>query len=396
MKNFENTTARVILKPQKERSLLQFHPWVFSGAIETVEKHPQPGDIVSVFSSRGVFLGKGFFNPHSQIRVRIFSFDETPISLDFFSQRLDQAIELRKALFDERTNAFRLVYSEADGLPGWIVDHYGESMVVQYNTLGISRLKSELQDLLIQKYHPNLIVERSDSASLKEEGGTIVKEVVYGEASTIQQVIENGITFEVDLLNGQKTGFFLDQRNNRRRIGALAADKRVLNCFSYTGGFSVYAALQGATTTSVDVSQDAQERAIENFGLNQLDARNHRFITADVGDYLRQIESDDYDLIILDPPAFIKHRRHEVQGARAYKDINRLAIQKIASPGWLLTCSCSQHMDWKLFQQVVFAASQEAQRTVKIVGKYSQPSDHPINIFHPETEYLKSFLLYIN
>lgn len=382
----------MILKKGREKSVKNRHPWIFSGAIERVEGSLQNGDILPVYNWQQHFLGKGFFNTNSQIRVRLLTFEEKTINQDFFQRRIEQAIQQRKHFVPPDTSAYRLIYSGGDLLPGLIVDRYADTLVTQFNTLGISRLKGEILNILLDLTAAQVIAEKSEAGSLKEEGLSPVKEIHHGKLSGPVQITENGINFLVNILEGQKTGFFLDQRDNRRRIGELAAGKKILNCFAYTGGFSVYAALEGASTTSLEISESALTLAKENFTLNGLDPAKHQFVAGNAFEFLRNLP-ETYDLIVLDPPAFVKHKKDIEKGTRGYKDINRLAIKQVHSGGLVLTCSCSPFVNWDLFRKIIFSAAQEAGRKVQILARPGQPADHPINIFHPEGEYLKTLLL---
>ena len=392
MKHFENSNARVILNKDRQKSLLNRHPWIFSGAVDRIEGEFQPGEVLAVYSAEGEFLAKGFVNPRSQIVVRILTFQDEPVGEEFFLRRLRRAAELRQPFIPPHTNAYRLVHSDGDGLPGLIVDKYDAALVMQIFSRGMDRLRADILDWLRQLFDPDIVVEKSEARVLAEEGLEPRREVLVGEYRQPIQILEAGLRYEVDLLEGQKTGFFLDQRENRQRIGELAAGKRLLNGFSYTGGFSLAAARKGATTVSVEISESAQQLARRNFELNDLDPSRHGFITADVFDYLREME-EKFDVIVLDPPAFVKKKKHIQRGARGYKDINRLAMQKIVPGGYLLSCSCSHYINWDLFQKILFSAAAESQREVQVIGKFSQPPDHPFSIYHPEGEYLKSFLL---
>lgn len=387
----ENQQARIILKKGRDKSIQWRHPWLFSGAIQQIQGEPEPGEIVPVYAASGELLAKGFYNPHSQIALRLLSFDQQPIERAFFAARLQSALSLRQLVIRD-SNAYRLVHGEADGLPGLVVDRYQDILVLQISSLGIERLKPLLLELLQELLQPRLILERSGGASRKEEKLPPASGILSGSGPTQVQIQEHGVHFEVNVAEGQKTGFFLDQRENRQLIAALAAGKRLLNCFSYTGGFSVHAALQGAQTTSVEISEAAQAQAQTNFRLNGLDPAAHRFETANVFDYLRTIQPE-YDVLILDPPAFVKQRKHLQQASRAYQDINRLAMRNSKPNGLLLTCSCSHYMDWELFQKILFAAASEAGRSVQILQRLGQAKDHPISLYHPEGEYLRAFLL---
>ena len=391
----ENTSATVVLKKGRAKSIKNYHPWVYSGAIDRVEGDYQPGDIVRVVSYDGNFQAKGFINPKSQLFVRVLTFTDEPIDATFFEQRLHAALKQRQRLLPARTNAFRVVNSDADRLSGLIVDYYNGIVVLQINSLGMDRLRDVVVAAVRRILEPSGILERSESPSRKDEGLASRKEVVWGTVPERHVIEENGVQFWVDLQEGQKTGFFLDQRENRQRIGQLASrHKRLLNLFSYSGGFSVYAALAGIPTISVDISEPALALARENFKLNGLDPNRHQFVVANVFDFLRQTE-ERYDFAVLDPPAFIKKKRHVAQGTRGYKDINLSTLKKMEPGGVLLSCSCSHYLDWSLFQKVLFAAAQDAERQVQIIGRFGQPHDHPVSIFHPEGEYLKAFLLQV-
>ena len=384
----ENTDARIILKSGREKSARNRHPWLFSGAVGKVSGRAEPGDIVTVVAADGSFIGKGFWNPHSQIRVRLLTFSPEPVDAQWLRRRLQYAVALRDAVVPPQTDA------DGDMLPGLIVDRYADVLVLQISSLGMQRLKPALLALLQELTGAAHIFEKTEGHSLENEG--LSPQVMWHLGGVDAPVVirENGLRFAVDVREGQKTGFFLDQRDNRRLLGAYAAGKTVLNCFSYSGGFSVYAAQNGATTISVDISEAAIALAKQNFELNNLPTAPHGFVAANVFEYLRET-AGPFDVIVLDPPAFVKNRHHLQKGARAYKDINRLAMQKTAPGGLLLTCSCSSHVDAGLFRKIVFSAAQEAGRECQILAQPSQPPDHPVNIYHPEGEYLKTLLLRI-
>ena len=391
----ENREARIFLKKKREKSVKNRHPWIFSGAIDRIQGNTEPGDIVSLFSADEQFLAKGFLNPHSQIRFRALTFAQEPIDAPFFKQRITQALALRQSLLNAETNAFRVVHSDGDLLPGLIVDRYAEALVVQFHSLGMLRIKKEIVEILLDLLAPTVIVERSDTQALHREGATSPKQILYGKMPAKIEILENDLKFRVDLLDGQKTGFYLDQRDNRQRIMSIAGGKKLLNCFAYSGGFSVYGAKVGAQTTSVEMSRPALDLAKENFLLNGFDPAAHEFVAANVFEYLRKMPKNHFDVIVLDPPAFVKQKQQVNKGARGYKDINRLAMQQIKPDGFLLTCSCSSFVNRDLFRKIVFSAAAEAERNVQIIAQPSQPFDHPINIFHPEGEYLKSLLLHV-
>jgi len=392
MDRLENSAAKVILKEDRTRSIVNRHPWIFSGAIQSIHGVEESGEIASVYSHDGVFQGKGFVNSKSQIVVRLLTFQDEPVNADFFINRLRRAFDFRRRMIRSNTNAWRIVHGDADFLTGLVVDKYADTLVVQIFSAGMERIKNQLVEWLRSVVNPSCILERREARILDEEGIKSNKEVLWGKLENPVLIQENGIRYEVDVWDGQKTGFFLDQRENRERIGKLAAGKRLLNCFSYTGGFSLAAAKNGASTVSVEIREAAQQAAQKNFTLNNIDPGNHKFINANVFEYLRDID-EKFDLIVLDPPAFVKKKSYLNRGSRGYKDVNRLAIQKSKKDGLILSCSCSHYITWDLFQKIIFAAAKDADRDVQIIGKFSQPFDHAVSIYHPESEYLKSFLL---
>lgn len=384
----------VILKPGKEKPVLQKHHWIFSGAIQKLPPF-QDGDFLSVYSSKEELLGSGYFNRQSSIIGRMVSFDSTP-PIEAIEARLIAALQLRNNLINKtETNAYRLVNGEGDGLPGLVIDIYDKVAVIQISTLGMDKFRDRLVEFLEKKLQIDTIYEKSQLPSRREEGLQERQGLLKGKLPEFVSFKENGLSFLSNLEKSQKTGFFLDQREMRQQIRTLSSKKRVLNAFSYTGGFSVYALAGGATKVdSVDISADAIELAKKHVSLNGFSAEKQGFYCDDVFEFLRN-RPLDYDLVILDPPAFAKKKKDVVQGCRGYKDINRLAIQKMPPQSLLLTCSCSYYVDEHLFQQVIFQAALEAKRTVRIIGRHRQAADHPINIYHPESDYLKSFLLYI-
>jgi 23S rRNA (cytosine1962-C5)-methyltransferase len=388
----KNKNKAVILKKGKDKPIKNRHHWIFSGAIETLPSFDD-GEILSVTSFEGHFLGLAYFNRKGAISGRMISFTDQ-LRLE---ELLERAILLRKQFFDENeTNAYRLINGEGDSLPGLVVDKYSDVLVVQISTLGMERLKEAVVKYLKEALKPSAIYEKSLIPSRKEEGLSDFQGPLSGPIPAKEIIItENGLKFGVSILHGQKTGFFLDHREMRQQIKTLSMGKRVLNCFSYTGGFSVYAADGGAIKCdSVDISLSATQGAERNMALNNFTSKNHQYFTADVFEFLRE-RALDYELVVLDPPAFVKRLKDQVAGCRGYKDINRLAIQKMPKGSILLTSSCSYHVDEELFQKVVFQASREADRTVRIIGRHQMGKDHPINICHPEGDYLKSLLLYI-
>lgn len=309
-------------------------------------------------------------------------------------RRIKEAADLRRRWFDPaKTNAIRLINAEGDGIPGLIVDAYGSVLVMQVANPGIDRIKSDIVSYLVKEFNPTALFEKSTSFMRRKEGLEEVRGLLYGEDKPEVEVLENGLRYAVNVLEGQKTGLFLDQREMRALVRDISSQKRVLNCFAYTGGFSIAALAGGAThVDSVEMSAKCGPRIDNNLSLNHLS--NHQFICADVFDFLKTT-TWNYDLVILDPPAFVKKRDDIANAFRAYKDLNKHAMEKMPSGSLLLTCSCSYHVDESLFQNILFRAANEAGRSVRIVEKHRQAHDHPISIFHPESSYLKSFLLYI-
>lgn len=384
----------VILKPGKEKPLLHRHHWIFSGAVQRFPSFVD-GDLLPVCSEGGQLLGTGYFNRQSGIVGRMIAFGATPPHRAL-AESLAKAIELRDLLFkNSSTNVYRLVNGEGDRLPGLIIDKYDDVLVIQVSTLGIEKLKPSILQWLIENLHPKTIYEKSILPSRKEEGLKEFSGFLYGSEDSFVEVKENSLRFSVDLLKGQKTGFFCDHREMRNRIRLLAQGKTVLNCFGYSGGFTVYALAGGAVRVdTVEISAAALQQAKMNVALNDFSVLDGTFFETDVFEYLR-LRPLEYDLVILDPPAFAKRQKDVIAACRGYKEINRLAMQKMPPKSWLLTCSCSYHVDESLFQKVLFQAALEAGRFIRIVQKHILAADHPINLYHPESNYLKSFLLYI-
>lgn len=387
---------KVILKLGKDKAIKNHHHWIFSGAILSLPQF-ENGEVLDVFNTNNEFLGRAYFNKNSQIIGRMLTFDHTPVETAL-ADNIKNAIALRRNFFDDKkTNAYRLINSEGDFIPGLIVDKYYNILVLQIGTLGIEKLKTQIIEILKKELKPAAIWEKSDLASRSEEGLRPFSGILAGQETEEVEILENGCKFKINLANSQKTGFFLDQRAMRQLIGEISAGRNVLNCFAYTGAFSVYAAKNKAkTVATVEISEQALELSKNNFKLNKLTlGPKYQFIKANIFEYLRDLK-DYYDLIILDPPAFAKRKADVIQACRGYKDINRLAMLKIKTPGYLLTSSCSYFVDEKLFQQVIFQAAREAQKNVRIIQKHHLAFDHPINLYQPEGEYLKSLLLYLD
>ncbi len=385
------------LKAGREYSLAKGHPWVFSGAVGKAEGKPKPGDIVKAVTADGKALGLGFYNPLTDIAFRLLTPDTTQvIDRSFWEKRLASAVELRNLIVSPETNAYRLINAEGDGLPGLIVDRYGDGLVLTIGTAGIEKSRADILDILTRQLKPAWIYERSEGKSRRIEGLEDRIGGVYGsEVTEWVAVRENGLVFMVDPIRGQKTGFFLDQRVNRECIGSISNCLTVLNCFAYTGAFSVYAAAGGARQViSVDISADANDITRRNLVQNGFSPDEHPVVKADVFTYLRDIEGF-FDLIILDPPAFAKSKKDVQRASRGYKDINLQAVRHLKDGGLLATFSCSNHIDADLFQKIVQGAVADAGKTAQLLQILGPGPDHPVHLAHPEGHYLKGFLLRI-
>ena len=395
--------VRVILKKNREESLLRFHPWVFSGAIAQIQGSPAEGDVVAVYAADGSFLAIGHYQIGS-IAVRVLSFEYEALPVDFWEVSLQAAYKMRlaSALTDcKDTNCYRLVHGEGDGLPGLIVDYYDGVCVMQAHSVGMFRARKQICEALSSVYGESLkaVYDKSSGTAPFKAGLELVDGYLYkapGFDDQSQVVLENGHKFIVNWTEGQKTGFFLDQRENRALVGKLAAGRRVLNLFCYTGGFSIYALAGGALhVDSVDSSAKALSLVDKNVALNGFDASMNDSFCTDAIDFLRNSPEDKYDLIIVDPPAFAKHRGALGNALRAYQRLNAAAIAKVA-PGGLVFCfSCSQVVTKEDFALAVFSAAAQTGRRVRILDRLNQPADHAVNIYHPEGEYLKGLLLYV-
>ncbi|HSX26730.1 MAG TPA: class I SAM-dependent rRNA methyltransferase [Chlamydiales bacterium] len=380
------------LKPGKEKPILQRHHWIYSGAVAKLPSLAE-GEIAEVLSSKGEKLGLAMLNRGRSIVGHMLAFGNETLE-EALPKRIAEAILLRRRWFNPaQTNAIRLINAEGDGIPGLIVDAYADVLIMQVSNPGMERLKPQIISHLIDQYKPRALFEKSTSFMRKKEGLQEVRALLHGESLQEVEIIENGLRYSVDLLDGQKTGLFLDQREMRSLVRYLSPGKRVLNCFAYTGGFSIAALAGGAAhVDSVEISAKCEPRLQKNLTLNHL--AGHQFICADVFDHLKTT-SWNYDLVILDPPAFVKKRDDIAKAFRAYKELNRHVLEKLPSGSLLLTCSCSYHVEESLFQNILFRAAHEAHRSVRILEKHRQAHDHPISIFHPESSYLKSFLLYV-
>lgn len=386
----------LFLKPGRERPVLSGHPWIFSGAIEKTEGDPEAAGVADVRDRRGNWLARGLYNPKSQIRVRLLTWEKETIDQSFFSRRLSQALAIRKAYLPSSTNAYRVVNGEGDFLPGVIVDRYGEFLVCQFFTAGNDAFKEAILASLAALIPAKGIFERSEGRVRGEEGLEPALGVLAGEAPPESiEIKENGLRFLVDVRRGQKTGFFLDQRDNRSLLNSVARDRRILNCFAYTGAFSVYALGGGAKeVVSLESSRPALDLARQNLELNGMPASDDTLFKADAFAYLKECRLS-YDIVVLDPPS-LAHKRSDVAAAAGgYKFLNLYAFRRIASGGLLFTFCCSQHLSSDLFQKVVFGAAVDAGRKVTILKTLGHPFDHPVSLHHPEGEYLKGLVLNI-
>jgi 23S rRNA (cytosine1962-C5)-methyltransferase len=388
------------LKPHREKNLLAGHLWVFSGSLQQPPYWVESGGLLDVKSSTGQFVGRGYYNPQTDIAIRILTRDAVDIiDEQFIRRRVRHALARRKVfeLDDAYTNAYRVVNAEGDMLPGLIVDRYGDVFVIQVHTAGMESLCPLVIAALTQETNAKGILLRNDSQARRREGLPLeAPRVVFGEVPNLVQVIENGIQILVDVWYGQKTGLFLDQRDKRKALKQYTKGQRVLNCFSYTGGFSLNAALSKvpARVTSVDISEAAIEAARQNFELNGIDTAQHEFIVADAFEYLEaaRIRGEVFDVVILDPPAFAKSQRAKEQALKAYQNLNSLGIQVLKPGGILLTCSCSNILSMDELKEIVGATALRLHRPVNVLDTYTHGIDHPVHGSMPETAYLKAVI----
>ena len=394
-------SAIIAIRKNKIQSLQRFHPWVFSGAIHSIDGSPADGDLVKVVDAEGRFIGRGHYQTNGSISVRVLTFTDEAIDNSFWQKRFEQAIETRQSIGlvnNSDTNLYRLIHAEGDLLPGLIVDVYNDTAVIQCHSVPMHQNISVLANT-IRKTLPNIKYIYDKSLATLPDYYVQGKENGYigetGEGFTMAK--ENGIVYKIDWIDGQKTGFFVDQRENRYAIGLLSKGKKVLNTFCYSGGFSLAAIQNGAATVhSLDSSAKALELVNENIAFNKFTNNfEHKNIQANALEYIKEADTD-YDIIILDPPAFAKHVKHRHKAIQAYKRLNATAIQKIKPGGIIATFSCSQVVDKYLFNNTITAAAIEAKRSVKILQQLHQPADHPVNIFHPESEYLKGLIIKVD
>jgi len=388
---------KIVLKSGKEQSIRRFHPWIFSGAIKSIYGNPLEGDLVDIFDNKNEFLAVGHYAP-SSISVRVLSFEQIVPDLSFFMEKIKRAIAYRKALGiidNPNINVFRIVHGEGDGLPGLIIDYYNGVAVMQMHSIGFYRIRKEIAAIIADLMKDSIVAvyDKSEGTIPHMSGVTATNEFLTGTSGPVI-VTENGYKFKIDWTTGQKTGFFIDQRENRKLLENYTAGKSVLNMFGYTGGFSVYAMKNAAVVHTVDSSAPAIELAKENIRLNFGEDKRHEAFQVDAFDYMNQIK-DQYDLIILDPPAFAKHNNAMANALQGYKRLNIKAIEQIKPGGIIFTFSCSQVVTRENFRKSVFAAAANTGRSVRILHQMSQPPDHPVNIYHPESEYLKGLVIYV-
>jgi 23S rRNA (cytosine1962-C5)-methyltransferase len=390
---------QLILKPGREKSLLRRHPWVFSGAVARVDGNPETGDTVAVRAAGGEFLACAAYSPVSQIRARVWSWDENErIDGEFLRARLSGAVEGRARLISAETgDAMRLVHGESDGLPGVIADRYGDVIVLQLLSAGAERWRAELANGLRDLTGCACVFERSDADVRELEGLPVKSGVLYGALSAAGvRIREHRLVYGVDVVHGHKTGFYLDQRDNRKRIGELVQGREVLNCFCYTGGFTLNALAGGAASVlSVDSSAEAIAQAKDNIARNDLDAARAEWEQADVFRYLRTLRDQgrNFDLVVLDPPKFAPTAAFAEKAARGYKDINLLALKLLRRGGLLASFSCSGGVSAELFQKILAGAALDAGAEASIVGRFTAAADHPVLLSFPEGDYLKGLLL---
>lgn len=389
---------KVFIQRGKEKSLQRFHPWVFSGAIARKDNHIAEGEMVEVYDAYGNFMAIGHYHT-SSICVRVFSFEKVNPDYHFWKQKIAQAISYRKSicLFDNQdTTIFRLVNGEGDGMPGLIADWYNGHLVLQFHSYGMYLMRDLLTEIFKELLADRLKSIYNKSASTLAETDAFVpsNELLYGQLENEILVKENGVPFYVDIPQGQKTGFFIDQRDNRKMVGEFCHGKKVLNLFCYTGGFSAYALQGGAELVhSVDISKRAIEQTEANMQLLGTLAERHEAFAENVFDFIEKMPSHFYDVIIVDPPAFAKHHRVKEQGIKGYRNINRKAIEKVKPGGFVFTFSCSQAISKEDFQTIVFSAAAMEHKNIRIVRHLQHALDHPVSIFHPEGSYLKGLAL---
>jgi 23S rRNA (cytosine1962-C5)-methyltransferase len=389
---------KVVIQKGKEKSLQRFHPWVFSGAIARKDKNIEEGEIVEVYDADANFMAMGHYHT-SSISVRIFSFEKVEPDYAFWKKKIEQAISYRKLIYlyeSEHTTLFRLVNGEGDGMPGLIADWYDGHLVLQFHSYGMFLMREMLTEIFKELLAGRLKSIYNKSATTLSESNAFApsNELLYGQLDDRVLVHENGVPFYVDIPQGQKTGFFIDQRDNRKMVGEFCEGKKVLNLFCYTGGFSAYALYNHAELVhSVDISKRAIEQTDANMALLGPLAEHHQSFVANVFDFIEEMPAHFYDVIIVDPPAFAKHHKVKEQGIKGYRNINRKVMEKVKPGGMVFTFSCSQAISKEDFQTIVFSAAAMERKNIRIVKHLQHALDHPVNIYHPEGSYLKGMAL---
>jgi len=386
---------KVVLKRNKEESIIRRHPWIFSGAIDLIDDEIQDGDCVSVYNSKNQFLANGHFQ-NATIAIRILSFENIALEDEFYIQKLKEAIQLRIDLgfFHAENNICRIVHGEGDGLPGLIIDFYNGVAVIQCHSIGMFHSLDLINKALQTNLKKKLTAVYSKSSDTLHHKAISKDQFLFGESKTPHLASENGIKYSIDWITGQKTGFFIDQRENRKLLGKYANGKKILNTFCYSGGFSLSALIAGAKEVhSLDSSKKAIELTEQNVALNSFTGK-HKSILADAMEYMKNLDNS-YDLIVLDPPAFAKHRDKRHQAIQGYKRLNEMAMKAIKPGGIIFTFSCSQVVDKHMFNNTIIAASIASGRNIRILEQLHQPADHPISAFHSEGEYLKGLVIQV-
>jgi 23S rRNA (cytosine1962-C5)-methyltransferase len=382
---------KVLLRKESAISILQGHPWIFSKGIQGSPKLGD-GDLCEIHTE-SKFVGIGYWDTKTDISVRILTRTLETIDESFFLKRFTALKSEKERFLENSTNAYRVVFGESDGIPGLIVDLYKNVLVVQFHTWGMRRMKTEILNALVKVYSPKCIYEKSSEHTQKKEGFEVEEQLVYGTATEEVEIVENGFKFLVNIPKGQKTGFFLDQRQNRNSIIRFVKGLNLLNAFAYTGGFSVYAASVAKKVTTLDISKGAVEAAKRNFEINDFDPKKHEFVAEDAFEYLKKIKPGQFDCILLDPPSFA-HRKLQVPNAiKAYIGINTAALKVLPKGGILISSSCTAHVDEPTFIDILYQSASHARCTLKVLHSALQPPDHPYNLAFPEGRYLKFFVL---
>ncbi|MBI5422246.1 class I SAM-dependent rRNA methyltransferase [Candidatus Peregrinibacteria bacterium] len=381
---------QVLLRKDSAIDILKGHPWIFTKGIQGSPKLGD-GDLCEVHTENK-FVGIGYWDTKTDIAVRILTRTLETIDESFFLKRFT-ALKAERERFVENTNAYRMVFGESDGIPGLIIDRYDQVLVVQFHTWGIRRMKTDILNAMVKVFSPQCVYEKSSESTQKKEGFEVGEKLIYGEATEEVEIVENGFKFLVNIPKGQKTGFFLDQRQNRHSVIRFVRGLNVLNSFAYTGGFSVYAASVAKKVTTLDISKGAVEAAIKNFEINGFDPKRHEFVAEDAFEYLKRIKPGQFDCILLDPPSFAHRKLHVPNAIKAYIGINTAALKALPKGGILISSSCTAHIDEPTFIKILHESASHARCGLKVLHSALQPPDHPYNLFFPEGRYLKFFVL---